>query len=431
MKSALLAGTLGACLALPAGASGTLVGFARMNADTFSGGPTSGQLAGPGTPGHELPLADRQPVQGFSAVLAGPVRGTYYFLTDNGFGARDNSADALLRLYAVRPDFRTATGGAGSIDPVDFATGAPLPSFSSASYITLYDADHRLHFPIQAERDHYLGDTTKPEVSEQIRQGRLLTGADLDVESICRDSKGHYWIGDEFGPFLIETDDSGKLLRDVVSLPGVRSPQNPDLDGAEPNLASSGGFEGMAIDPRGERLYALLEKTVTGDPPHTLRLYTLGISEATFAANYWRYPLEPEGTAIGDMAAVNDRLLLVIERNHGTATSGPRPFKRIYQIRLPEAAGEKRLEKELLLDLMDLADPNDLNGDGSERFTFPFVTIENLLILDEWHLLVANDNNYPSGGGRGQEADATEVIVVRLDRPLPLADRQPGVDHRH
>ena len=44
---------------------------------------------------------------------------------------------------------------------------------------------------------------------------------------------------------------------------------------------------------------------------------------------------------------------------------------------------------------MNVADPNDLNGDGSNSFTFPYVTIESVLILDANTLLVINDNNYP------------------------------------
>ena len=42
---------------------------------TFSWGPTSGQYAN-GSNGAVLPLIDRQPVQGFSAVLRGPFKGT-------------------------------------------------------------------------------------------------------------------------------------------------------------------------------------------------------------------------------------------------------------------------------------------------------------------------------------------------------------------
>ena len=36
--------------------------------------------------------------------------GTFWAMPDNGFGAKANSADFLLRLYRVRPKWETAGG---------------------------------------------------------------------------------------------------------------------------------------------------------------------------------------------------------------------------------------------------------------------------------------------------------------------------------
>src|SRR5262247_4595738 len=75
-----------------------LTGWAQMPAATFADGPTSGQFAAPNPFGTNVPpYAKRQPVQGFSGVLAGPRKNVYHFLVDNGFGAQNNSADAVLR----------------------------------------------------------------------------------------------------------------------------------------------------------------------------------------------------------------------------------------------------------------------------------------------------------------------------------------------
>src|SRR5258707_926897 len=71
-----------------------LTGRAQMPAATFADGPTSGQFAAPNPYGTNLPpFVNRQPVQGFSGVLAGPRRNVFHFLVDNGFGAQANSAD--------------------------------------------------------------------------------------------------------------------------------------------------------------------------------------------------------------------------------------------------------------------------------------------------------------------------------------------------
>jgi hypothetical protein len=71
-------------------------------------------------------------------------------------------------------------------------------------------------------------------------------------------------------------------------------------------------------------------------------------------------------------------------------------------------------------DLLDLADPDDLDGDGKDRFRFPYLTIESVAVVDERTVIVCNDNNYPFTDGRPERAgpDATEFILIRFDRPL-------------
>ena len=131
-------------------AQASLEGWAIMPANTFSPGPTTGQFAN-GAGGNPLPLVGLQSVQGFSGVLPGPVAGSYRFMTDNGFGTQGNSADALLRTYALMPDFRTATGGSGTVSAMNYTTGAALSGFSAQSSISLADPDHKLGFAIQAD----------------------------------------------------------------------------------------------------------------------------------------------------------------------------------------------------------------------------------------------------------------------------------------
>ncbi|MBY0233580.1 MAG: esterase-like activity of phytase family protein [Burkholderiaceae bacterium] len=186
--------------ALPAMAdSNSLIGWAMMPANTFADGPTTGQFA-TGAGGNPLPLINKQSVQGFSAVLNGPVAGTYLFMPDNGFGTQGNSADALLRMYALRPDFKTVNGGSGSISAVDYNSGAQLAGFTKPSNITLADPDRKLGFKIQADYSNYYNNAANPAVDASIRAGRLLTGADFDIESVRKDKNGNLWFGDEFGP---------------------------------------------------------------------------------------------------------------------------------------------------------------------------------------------------------------------------------------
>lgn len=405
-----------------------LSGWARMPADTFADGPTSGQFAAPNAYGTNLPpYAHRQPVQGFSGVLDGPREDVFHFLVDNGFGAQGNSADALLRAYAVEIRWRDRRGGAGTVAPADWRSGRARASFDERSRLQLNDADRKLSLAIQADNTHYYGDTTKPPVDPAIRAGRLLTGADFDIESFRRDRHGHYWFGDEFGPYLVKTDASGTVMRSEISLPGVYAPQHKDVVAgrAVANLPGSGGFEGLAINRSGSRLYTLLERSVAGDPERTLRIDEFDIDAEQYTGRRFVYPLEPAGTNIGDMVAVDDRRFVVLERNGGTATTPQTvPFKKVYLIDLEQVGDGGTVRKLELVDLMKLADPFDLDGDGSTTFSFPYVTIENVLVLDERTLLVVNDNNFPYGGGRTAASDATEFLRIRL--PVSLSFDQRG-----
>lgn len=288
--------------------------------------------------------------------------------------------------------------------------------------------------PIQADYTNYYNNPSNPQVDQSVRAGRLLTGADFDIEAIRRDRNGNLWFGDEFGPYLIKTDARGTVLRSEISLPGVYAPQHRDVVAgtAVANLPSSGGFEGMAINKSGTKLYTLLERTVTGDANKTLRIDEFDISSEMYTGRRFIYPLDANGTNIGDMVAVDDHRFVVLERNGSTVTSpNPAPFKKVYLIDIEAVADGGVARKLELVDLMKLADPYDLNGDGSQSFTFPYVTIENVLILNSRTLLVVNDNNFPYGGGRELASDNTEFLRIRL--PVSLIsderDRRDEDDH--
>ncbi len=422
----------GATLALgmsPQAQAGTssLEGWAQMAAATFSDGPTSGQFAsGNGaSPLNNPPYLNLQPVQGFSGVLQG-AGNSYRFLVDNGFGNQANSADSVLRMYAVLPDFRTATGGSGTVSAADWATGTARSSFDASTRITLSDPNRQVGFAIQADYEKYYNGSTSLNpsgiaVDAGIRANKLLTGADFDVEGVRQDKNGNLWFGDEFGPFLVKTDASGRVLSRDVPMAGVYAPENPYRGNTPANLGSSRGFEGLAINANGDRLYTLLEGTVTGDPAKTLRINEFNIDTNTYTPQQWVYKLDADGTNIGDMTAINDHEFIVIERNGNTATSGGTPFKKLFKIDLNKRNADGSVEKVELVDLMNIADPNDLNGDGKTVFDFPYVTIENIHVIDAHTLLVVNDNNFPGGGGRTAASDNTEFLKIHLDQALDVS----------
>ena len=409
-----------------------LLGRAVLPAATFATGPASGQFITSAN-GEPVPFAG-QPVQGFSAVLPGPAASTYYALVDNGYGAQGNSADALLRFYAVRPDFTT-----GTVAPVNAVTGAALPSFNASSFVQLRDPNRVAGFPIVADRSTYPGSAIAVDAS--IGAGRLLTGADFDIESFRRVPDGTFYIGDEFGPFLLHTDASGVLLERAIPLPNalglgpnplVQSPSYPaTTSGGLPplttaNLPNSKGFEGMALNASGTRLYAFLEGPLTTDPQRDrLLINEFDLATRSYTGRVFPYRMDDPGNAIGDLTAISDTEFLVIERDNGEGAAAR--FKRIFRISTAEIGADGFVSKTLVADLLNISDPNGLGGNGTAGgvFTFPFTTIESVLPVNDRTLLVLNDNNYPFSSGRTPgRADNDEFILIRLDQPLAVPE--PG-----
>ncbi|MBE9257941.1 phytase [Dolichospermum sp. LEGE 00246] len=161
----------------------TIKGFASLPADTFAAGPAAGATVTNPTNGRTTPFPG-QPVQGFSGVQFAPNSGgsVFWFLADNGFGAKNNSADFLLRLYQVDPNFAGTENANGSV--------------AVQNFIQLSDPNKLIPFDIVNKN------TAK----------RELTGADFDVESFVIDAKGDIWVGDEFGTYLLHFNSNGVLL---------------------------------------------------------------------------------------------------------------------------------------------------------------------------------------------------------------------------
>lgn len=386
-----------------------------MPADTFAPGPPSGFAITGNTNGRQVPFPS-QPVQGVSAVLP-KWNGNLLILADNGFGAKPNSADFRLRWYEVAP----ANDGTVAIQ----------------GYSELHDPQGLVPFPI---------------VNGNL--DRVLTGGDFDPESFRQAPDGTFWFGEEFGPFLLHADSTGRLLDPPFPLPVpgalrafargrpyIQSPDNPDLSAlptveerrAAANLASSRGFEGMALNASATKLYPLLEGALVDDPIRTrLLLQEFDLAAEQYTGNIWFYPLDDPSHAIGDMTALNDSTFLVIERdnNQGPAAA----FKRIYTVDLGDVAADGTLTKRLVVDLMSITDGRGLTmpEEGAVGlgpvFSFPFVTIESVYPVDAQTLLVVNDNNYPFSSGRrpGIDADDTEIILLRLPQPLDRDDALCG-----
>ncbi|MFC6592278.1 esterase-like activity of phytase family protein [Deinococcus lacus] len=406
-RTAALTLALGLSLCTAQAAPATLVGFASQPADTFAGGPQTGAYSG-GLRG--TPRFPGQPVQGLSGVAFGPG-GSWLMLADNGLGSKANSADLLLRVYRMDIKPARASGEQGSVKVL--------------GHINLRDPDRKVPWIIKNDAS----------------ADRLLTGYDFDPESLAVAPDGTLWIGEEFGPYLLHFSADGKLLeaplqtpelsalaeKDAAKRTYVRSPQHFSfLTGApqpgktsEATIAASGGYEAMALSPSGKTLYPMLERAVLGDSPDLRRLYALDTAtrEWSFVGYYPVDTANPD-MRTGDMTPINEDEYLVIERDD--LGGGEAKFKKLFVINVRQKDAQGRLLKRELVDLLNIRDPQGIGaGTQNGRFSFPYVSVEDVMVIDPQTVLVANDNNYPAEGERAPGLkNPSEFIWLRLDTPL-------------
>ncbi|MEH2341540.1 MAG: esterase-like activity of phytase family protein [Nostoc sp.] len=297
--------------------------------------------------------------------------------------------------------------GDGAVNDADKTTLPPSTLIQDA-----HNAGLQVHpYTFRAE-DQYLAADYKGQLALEIQQFYQL-----GVDAL-------------FSDFPDIADEVRDRLRDDPQYNVVRSPQNPDvLSGdAFANLGGSKGFEGGAINASKTKLYMLLEGTVQGDTPGALRINEFDLASHKYSDQLRYYRLDNPSNSIGDLAVINDNEYLVIERDNNQGDAAK--FKRIYKIDLSKTDSNGYVAKEEVADLLNIQDPNDLNGDGKTTFDFPFQTIENVLVVDKNTILVANDNNYPFSTGRpGNDPqnpviDNNEILQLKLEKPLNLA---PGL----
>ncbi len=368
--------------------------------------------AAPRTTGLYRPFVG-QPVQGFSGIRS-LGDGRFLVLTDNGFGSKANSPDAMLMFHIVAIDWEN---GRAQLEDTVF----------------LHDPDQVLPFRIVTE-------TTAE---------RYLTGADFDLESI-QPAGDLFWFGDEFGPYIFATDVTGKVVAFYETEVEGAVVQSPDHHGfvapSTPGEVSfavrrSRGFEGMAIAPDGSVLYPMFEGPLwdaeagtfeaDADGQEYLRIIEFDLQARSFTDRQWRYRLGENGNNIGDFNMIDATRALIIERDNGEGDprlaceaeprsdcfNVPAEFKRVYLVDLDRVDADGFLEKIAYVDLMDINDAKGvaLRGTIDEQFTFPFVTIEDVDVVDANHIVVANDNNLPFSPGRTiGAADDNEFILLNV-----------------
>ncbi len=268
----------------------------------------------------------------------------------------------------------------------------------------------------------------------------------LDTEGVVRTQQGDFWAADEYAPSLIHIASDGQVIERIVPQGLDYSSANYPVSATLPTLYakrnSNRGFEGLALSPDEQTLYAVLQSPLD-NPDKSVRAVArvtriLAVDTATGQlTGEYAYLIEPYNVAdpdaadqtdmkISGLAALAPDRLLVLERTDavarvyavdlgqatnllGTTWDDPATAPSLEAVTDLAGAGVTPLPKTLVLDLAGLPD-------------IP-AKIEGLAIVDANTLAFANDNDFDLGGfddrGNNQPAGvANEIIVVTLDGVL-------------
>ena len=336
---------------------------------------------------------EAQPVQGVSSIKPGATSGAWWALSDNGFGGKWNSSDYRLCIYLfdVRPRTEAGTDSRNALQAI----------------IEL--SDPAKFFPWR--------------LADENSEERLLTGLDADPESLVTMPDESFWIGDEFGPWMLHFSVDGELLAPPVELPdNLRSVDHPlAITRADiPRLAA-------LARPRGHGPRRRQPDSGVHSRRHGRRRCAQDPARASLRHGGRKVDWRPllymswiaDTSSLTDMSRIDGNRFVVIERDdqQGDAARA----KRVYSIDLDRAVPGKPLQKKLVIDLLSIGNSRGLvvTTPAGAPFRFPYLTTESIQVLDRKHVVIVNDNNYPATGGRGVNVkDATEWIWLELANPL-------------
>lgn len=189
------------------------------------------------------------------------------------------------------------------------------------------------------------GDGVTGEVAYDIH-GNVISSnyRGLDSEGLAIAPDGTFWVSDEYAPFVMQFDRSGKLLREMT--PGNGFPAY--FAKRRPNR----GMEGLTISADGTKLYGIMQSPLyipdSSTKNRSINNRILEIDLTSGATREFIYQLESPDLAVSEITFVDDSTMLVLERDGKFASKGVVPFKRVYKINIASATDVSNTEIEML-----------------------------------------------------------------------------------
>lgn len=200
----------------------------------------------------------------------------------------------------------------------------------------------------------------------------------LDPEGVRVGPDGTVYVCDEYGPHLFAFDARGRLLKRFDVPQHLQVVHHHESKDEEHSLNSRGrqtnrGFEGLAISPDGNRLYAMLQGPLLQDHPYDSDGERLGLHcrlvEFDLQTGKTRelvYVLDDASLGISEVLMLDEQRILVLERDSKAGAKAK--SKRLYAADFSQAtdvgqiqslpattlpANVRPMTKRLYLDLLD------------------------------------------------------------------------------
>ena len=205
----------------------------------------------------------------------------------------------------------------------------------------------------------------------------------FDPEGIRVSPHGTFYISDEYGPYILEFNQQGHLMRRLALPPkfAIANPSsdpNAELLGNAAGRQANRGMEGLAISPDGSTLFGIMQNALIQD--HGLNAGTtdrlglnnriLKIDLKTGETHEYVYVLEAinRGQGVCEILAINDHEFLVVERDNRSNLQSP-----------PQAPTRKKIYK---IDLTGATDVSEVNSLPATALPVGIVPVTKTLFID-------------------------------------------------
>ncbi len=169
---------------------------------------------------------------------------------------------------------------------------------------------------------------------------------------------GHLLVSDEYGPSLLEINRAGQVVHRFET-PANLLPRDA-ATGAVNHAGDSGnsagkrtnrGFEGLAVSPDGQTVYAMLQSAMLdeGGSNGTVNRIVAFDAKTRRAKAQFAYRMEgsSQGRGISALVAINEHVFLVLERNNrgiGVDSEQTPANKKVFRISLAGASDVSEID---------------------------------------------------------------------------------------